>query len=417
MELNLSEPGQSRYLRVYEYYKELIVSGQMKPGAKLPSIRKCSLQLQLSRTTVETAYMLLAADGYIISRPQSGFYVTDAVLAAANREEIEHGVPHQEERPEIRYDFASSNVDRESFQFDLWRRYVKSALRQDERLLSYGEPQGEREFREALCAYLGRHRNVICTPDSIVVGAGVQSLLHILCPMLRERDSAWFFNPSFRQGRQIFEDYGFRTGDIREYWENNDRRIESSKKDLCGIEKPDVCATEMKTGLSEQMSEAMRHTGKSVCYLTPSQMTVWGEVMPVGDRMKLLKDAAKVLAPAGFDIEIVEKHHNQKVDAPSGTAIALADSINEAMADQYVYNYDRSHERKKREKNEIGIVAVRGGTIVGQHDVIFAGADEVIEFHHTAYSKAIFGKGAVEAAKFLAGKPAGMYDMSDVIGL
>ena len=89
MELNLSEPGQSRYLRVYEYYKELIVSGQMKPGAKLPSIRKCSLQLQLSRTTVETAYMLLAADGYIISRPQSGFYVTDAVLAAANREEIE----------------------------------------------------------------------------------------------------------------------------------------------------------------------------------------------------------------------------------------------------------------------------------------------------------------------------------------
>ena len=417
MELNLSEPGQSRYLRVYEYYKELIVSGQMKPGAKLPSIRKCSLQLQLSRTTVETAYMLLAADGYIISRPQSGFYVTDAVLAAAKREEIEHGVPRQEERPEIRYDFASSNVDRESFQFDLWRRYVKSALRQDERLLSYGEPQGEREFREALCAYLGRHRNVICTPDSIVVGAGVQSLLHILCPMLRERDSAWFFNPSFRQGRQIFEDYGFRTGDIREYWESNDRRIESSKKDLFGIEKPDVCAREMKTGLSEQMSEAMRRTGKSVCYLTPSQMTVWGEVMPVGDRMKLLKDAAKVLAPAGFDIEIVEKHHNQKVDAPSGTAIALADSINEAMADQYVYNYDRSHERKKREKNEIGIVAVRGGTIVGQHDVIFAGADEVIEFHHTAYSKAIFGKGAVEAAKFLAGKPAGMYDMSDVIGL
>lgn len=306
MELNLSEPGQSRYLRVYEYYKELIVSWQMKPGAKLPSIRKCSLQLQLSRTTVETAYMLLAADGYIISRPQSGFYVTDAVLAAANREEIEHGVPHQEERPEIRYDFASSNVDRESFQFDLWRRYVKSALRQDERLLSYGEPQGEREFREALCAYLGRHRNVICTPDSIVVGAGVQSLLHILCPMLRERDSAWFFNPSFRQGRQIFEDYGFRTGDIREYWESNDRRIESSKKDLCGIEKPDVCAREMKTGLSEQMSEAMRHTGRSVCYLTPSQMTVWGEVMPVGDRMKLLKDAARE------DMLIIEDDYNSE---------------------------------------------------------------------------------------------------------
>lgn len=124
--------------------------------------------------------------------------------------------------------------------------------------------------------------------------------------MLRERNSAWFFNPSFRQGRQIFEDYGFRTGDIREYWENNDRRIESSKKDLCGIEKPDVCAREMKTGLSEQMSEAMRHTGKSVCYLTPSQMTVWGEVMPVGDRMKLLKDAARE------DMLIIEDDYNSE---------------------------------------------------------------------------------------------------------
>ena len=98
--------------------------------------------------------------------------------------------------------------------------------------------------------------------------------------------------------------------------------------------------------------------------------------------LKLVREAAQVRAAADFDIEIVEKHHNQKVDAPSGTAIALADSINEAMADQYVYNYDRSHERKKREKNEIGIVAVRGGTIVGQHDVIFAGADEAVSYTH-----------------------------------
>ena len=166
------------------------------------------------------------------------------------------------------------------------------------------------------------------------------------------------------------------------------------------------------TGLTEDQLKKVQETSKEIPVLRSANMSLGVNLL-----MKLLKDAAKVLAPAGFDIEIVEKHHNQKIDAPSGTAIALADSINEAMADQYVYNYDRSHERKKREKNEIGIVAVRGGTIVGQHDVIFAGADEVIEFHHTAYSKAIFGKGAVEAAKFLAGKPAGMYDMSDVIGL
>ena len=131
--------------------------------------------------------------------------------------------------------------------------------------------------------------------------------------------------------------------------------------------------------------------------------------------LKLLQDAAKIRAPAGFDIELVEKHHNLKVDAPSGTALALADSVNEALGNAYEYVYDRSKERKKREKKEIGISAVRGGTIVGEHEVIFAGADEVIEFKHTAYSKAVFGKGAVEAAKYLAGKQAGLYDMSDVI--
>ena len=123
------------------------------------------------------------------------------------------------------------------------------------------------------------------------------------------------------------------------------------------------------------------------------------------------------LAPAGYDIELVEKHHNQKLDAPSGTALALADSVNEALGNEYHYVYDRSTVRQKRDAKEIGISALRGGTIVGEHEVIFAGTDEVIEFKHTAYSRSVFGKGAVEAAKFLAGKESGMYDMSDVVGL
>lgn len=132
--------------------------------------------------------------------------------------------------------------------------------------------------------------------------------------------------------------------------------------------------------------------------------------------LKASERSSAILAPAGFDIEILEKHHNQKVDAPSGTAIALADSINEAMGNTYHYKYDRSATREKRDAKEIGIQAIRGGTIVGEHDVIFAGQDEVITFNHTAYSKAIFAKGAVQAAKFLAGKPEGRYDMADVIG-
>lgn len=165
------------------------------------------------------------------------------------------------------------------------------------------------------------------------------------------------------------------------------------------------------TGLSEEQLAKVEETSKKVAVLKSANMS-----LGINTLLKLVQDAAKVLATAGFDMEIVEKHHRLKVDAPSGTALALADSINEAMDNKYHYVYDRSQKREKRDDKEIGISAVRGGTIVGEHEIIFAGQDEVIEFKHTAYSKAIFGKGAVEAAKFLAGKPAGRYDMSDVIG-
>ena len=165
------------------------------------------------------------------------------------------------------------------------------------------------------------------------------------------------------------------------------------------------------TGLSEEQLAKVEETSKKVAVLKSANMS-----LGINTLLKLVQDAAKVLATAGFDMEIVEKHHRLKVDAPSGTALALADSINEAMDNKYHYVYDRSQKREKRDDKEIGISAVRGGTIVGEHEIIFAGQDEVIEFKHTAYSKALFGKGAVEAAKFLAGKPAGRYDMSDVIG-
>ena len=164
------------------------------------------------------------------------------------------------------------------------------------------------------------------------------------------------------------------------------------------------------TGLSEEQLAKVEEAAGKTAVLKSANMSLGINLL-----MKLLQDAAKVLGPAGYDIELVEKHHNQKVDAPSGTALVLADSINEALDQEYTYVYDRSQVRQKRDQKEIGISAVRGGTIVGDHEVIFAGVDEVIEFKHTAYSKSVFGKGAVEAAKFLAGKPAGRYDMSDVI--
>jgi len=164
------------------------------------------------------------------------------------------------------------------------------------------------------------------------------------------------------------------------------------------------------TGLSEAQLGRVEKLARDSAVLVSANMSLGINVL-----LKLLKNVTKTLYGNGFDIEIVEKHHNQKLDAPSGTALALADVMKEEL-DDISYNLDRSKVRKKRERNEIGISAVRGGTIVGEHEVIFAGTDEVIEIKHTAYSRAIFAKGAMSAAKFLKGKSAGKYNMSDVIG-
>lgn len=167
---------------------------------------------------------------------------------------------------------------------------------------------------------------------------------------------------------------------------------------------------ECSTGLSEEQMDYLKKASEKVAVLKSANMSLGINLL-----MKLLKEAAVKLAGDGFDVEIVEKHHNQKLDAPSGTALALADSMNEAMDDRYEYIYDRSQVRQKRDKKELGISAVRGGTIVGEHEVIFAGTDEVITFKHTAYSRAVFAKGSITAAKYLKGKAAGLYDMSDVL--
>ena len=184
--------------------------------------------------------------------------------------------------------------------------------------------------------------------------------------------------------------------------------VVNSLLDYCAEKKlPLVLCT---TGLTQEHLDKIEESSKKTAVLKSANMSLGVNML-----LEMLQPITKILAPAGFDIEIVEKHHNQKLDAPSGTALALADSINEAMDNAYEYKYDRSQDMKKREKKELGISAVRGGNIVGEHEIIFAGQDEVIEIKHTAYSKALFANGAVEAAKFLAGIPAGRYDMRDVI--
>lgn len=164
------------------------------------------------------------------------------------------------------------------------------------------------------------------------------------------------------------------------------------------------------TGLTSEQLYNVQKASEKVAILKSANMS-----LGINTLMKILKVATEVLANRGYDIEIVEKHHNQKLDAPSGTALALADCINQVLNNEYDYTYDRSSRREKRTEKEIGISAVRGGTIVGEHEVIYAGIDEVIEIKHTAYSRAVFAKGAVDAAKYLASKETGMYNMADVL--
>lgn len=169
---------------------------------------------------------------------------------------------------------------------------------------------------------------------------------------------------------------------------------------------PAVIAT---TGLTANQQESLKQASKKIPIFFSANMSLGVNLI-----IDLACRAAKLLEK-NFDTEIIEKHHNQKIDAPSGTALAIADAVSEVLLEKPGYVYDRHSSRKKRSKSEIGIHAIRGGTIVGEHSVIFAGNDEVIEIKHAAASKEVFAVGAIRAAKFLAAKKPGMYNMKDLV--
>jgi len=169
---------------------------------------------------------------------------------------------------------------------------------------------------------------------------------------------------------------------------------------------PAVIAT---TGLGDDQLAKIDALSQKVAVFRSANMSLGINLL-----INLVKKAASLLE-GKFDIEIIEKHHNQKIDAPSGTALMIADAISDTLTEKPEYVYDRHSVRKKRTKTEIGLHAVRGGTIVGEHDVIFAGNDEIVQISHSAMSKEIFAEGAVKAAKFLVGKGAGMYNMQQLI--
>lgn len=250
-----------KYLEIYNRYKELILSGKMKCGARLPSIRSCAEENSVSRTTVQTAYDCLAADGCVVAKPQSGYFAAELALSRTA------GTPHKStsyKKP--KYDLASERADSESFDFALWQRYIKSVLRNSERLTTYGEPQGEYDLRCAVCEYLQKSRSAVCTPDSIVIGAGSQSLLSLILPLISNRRTVHFTNSGFLQGKTVFIDNGFT---------------------LCDNDDADIC------------------------YITPSRLSRKGDVMTPKDRFNFAK------AMQNSHTLIIEDDYGSELSSPN----------------------------------------------------------------------------------------------------
>lgn len=199
--------GQPVYIQLYEHFRKMILTGVMPSDSKLPSIRKCAESYSVSKTTVEAAYVQLEAEGCIYSVPQSGFYVSkmsDFTPFSSGSMDIEA----KTRDGKAEYDFTSSAADGETFDFNLWQRYVKSALRTGTRLLDYGDPQGEEDLRKALCSYVAQSRGIVCNENQIVVGAGVQNLLQLLCVLESSRKNVLFLGMPYEKGETVFHDYG-----------------------------------------------------------------------------------------------------------------------------------------------------------------------------------------------------------------
>ena len=247
-----------KYIDIYNHYKELILSGQLKGGEKIPSVRSACSIFSVSKTTIQNAYFELQADGYIIASEKSGYYVCE------NPETEKKDNIIVKNKKEIKYDLKSGDADKECFDIALWQRYIKSALRQQERLLSYGDVQGEQDLREVLSSYISEKRNVSASPDRIVIGAGVNSLLAILCSLIDGKKTVSFPDESFVSGISLFKDYGYEVN--------------------------------------------IKNKNADIIYVSPSHMTSFGSVMPIKRRIELInhtKTTNGLIIEDDFDADFV----------------------------------------------------------------------------------------------------------------
>lgn len=245
------------YQQLYEQIRQAVQTGNLSRGEKMPSLRKLSEDLGLSRTTIETAYQQLCAEGYLKSKPQSGYFVAASGRSQAPVERLPKERDKRIQRQLVKYNLGTDVIDLKNADLTRWKRCVKDVLNRKDVLVSYGEKQGETELREALSSYSYSVRGVVSTADSLVIGAGTQQLLSVLCSLLDRKSVVAMEEPGFRQAERIFLDYGFSV-----------RRIGS---DGDGI---DV--------------EALKASKAEVLFVNPSNRLTDGGVLPMSRRFELL---------------------------------------------------------------------------------------------------------------------------------
>ena len=237
------------YEKIYNFYVNEIEQGLLKAGEKMPSIRESEKTLNYSRTSIETAYMQLAADGYIYSVEKIGYFVTETADIFIKSDTVRDSEHYAESNSAYKYDLSTLGEDKEVSCLDLWRRYMKSALRQEDRLLMYASSQGELDLRREIAAYVRKNRNIICNPEDVVIGAGFQNLLQVLIALIPGERSISFPTKNFADGAMSFYNAGFEV--------------------------------------------SYRNKESHVIYVTPSYMTKWGEVMTMKRRHELIEHSLK----------------------------------------------------------------------------------------------------------------------------
>lgn len=256
--LNLNESDEEPlYHQLYRFFCDAITHGQILAGEHLPSIRRLSEDLNVSRTTVETAYQQLCVEGYVESRPQRGYYALALPLAPQKNAAAQHTSPVTA-APKLRYRFSTDSIDRRAFRVELWQKYIREVLTHQEIITSYGDHQGEPELRCALAEYSHSVRGVTALPEQIVVGAGTQPLLFMLSGMLRRNDRMiGMESPGFAQAEQVFAD--------------------------CGLE---ICR--LSGDESGIRLDALEESGVRIIYVNPSNRLGSGAPIPMARRVELI---------------------------------------------------------------------------------------------------------------------------------